>query len=202
MPNYPFTCRPIITCILSYHVWCRVVSLLGSLRSKRFRAVSEQITRNESQTAFFGPSFLRNHTESLATQVTCWGEASRASQKRLRGGGNLLSRSRLLGSLSNGDGDVNENGKKAKGVDWQNNNFARASRFSLPSLHDYDVKMRVIFTSSGGREHTWRRLSFSFPELRHSLLEFSSRKICQHLTNRTWWNKRDKVLRSTNSPFK
>ena len=66
------------------------------------------------------------------------------SQKRLRGGGNLLSRRRLLGSLSNDDGDVIENGKKAKGLDWQNNNFARASRFSLPSLHDYDVKMLIV----------------------------------------------------------
>ena len=31
--------------------------------------------------------------------------------------------------LSNDDGDVNENGKKAKGLDWQNNSSARASRF-------------------------------------------------------------------------
>lgn len=35
----------------------------------------------------------------------------------------------LLGSLSNDDGDVNENGKKAIGSDWQNYNFARASHF-------------------------------------------------------------------------
>ena len=35
----------------------------------------------------------------------------------------------LLGSLSNDDGDVFENGKKATGLDRQNNNFARASRF-------------------------------------------------------------------------
>ena len=34
-----------------------------------------------------------------------------------------------LGSLSNDEGDGNENGKKAKGLDKQNNNFARASRF-------------------------------------------------------------------------
>ena len=34
-----------------------------------------------------------------------------------------------LGSLSNDDGDVNENGKKIKGLDWQNNNSASASRF-------------------------------------------------------------------------
>ena len=40
--------------------------------------------------------------------------------------------------------DGNLNGYKAIGLDWQNNNFARASHFmyiSLPSLHDYDVKM-------------------------------------------------------------
>ena len=33
----------------------------------------------------------------------------------------------ILGSLSNDDGDVYENGKKAIRPDWQNNNFARAS---------------------------------------------------------------------------
>ena len=33
-----------------------------------------------------------------------------------------------LGSLSNDYGDVNENGNKAIGLDWQNNNVARASR--------------------------------------------------------------------------
>ena len=38
----------------------------------------------------------------------------------------------LKGSLlSNDDSDVNENVKKAIGLDWQNNNFARASRFFL-----------------------------------------------------------------------
>ena len=31
--------------------------------------------------------------------------------------------------LRNDDGDGNENGKKAIGLDWPNNNFARASRF-------------------------------------------------------------------------
>ena len=37
--------------------------------------------------------------------------------------------SSLLGSLRNDDGDGNRNGKKAIGLDWQNNNFARASCF-------------------------------------------------------------------------
>ena len=34
-----------------------------------------------------------------------------------------------LGTLSDDDGDCNENGKKLIGLDWQNNNFARASSF-------------------------------------------------------------------------
>ena len=34
-----------------------------------------------------------------------------------------------IGSLRNDDDDGNENGKKAIGLDKQNNNFARASRF-------------------------------------------------------------------------
>ena len=40
-----------------------------------------------------------------------------------------LKSSVAVASLSNDDGDVNEKGKKAKGFDWPNNNFARASRF-------------------------------------------------------------------------
>ena len=49
----------------------------------------------------------------------------------------------------------------------------------LPSLHDYDVKL-PHFTFFGGREH---KTSTFFPERRYKLLEFNSRKICQHLTN-------------------
>ena len=36
--------------------------------------------------------------------------------------------------LSNDDGEGNENGKKAIVLDWQNNNFARASRFFVHFL--------------------------------------------------------------------
>ena len=42
-----------------------------------------------------------------------------------------VNRELLLGSLSNDDGDGNKNGKKAMGLDWQNNNFSRASGFSV-----------------------------------------------------------------------
>ena len=46
----------------------------------------------------------------------------------------------LLGGLSNDNGDGNENGKKAIGLDWQNNNFARASRFFV---HFFAVTARL-----------------------------------------------------------
>ena len=46
-----------------------------------------------------------------------------------------------IGSLiSKDDGDGNENGKKAIGLDWQNNNFARASRFFV---HFFNVAARL-----------------------------------------------------------
>ena len=47
--------------------------------------------------------------------------------------------------------------------------------------------------------NTRQQLSFSFPELWYSPLEFNSRKIWQHLTN---WNKCDKVWSGANSLFK
>ena len=43
-----------------------------------------------------------------------------------------------------------------------------------------------------GGVNTRQRLPFSFLELRYSLLEFNSRKSCQHLTNWTRWSKRKK----------
>ena len=47
-----------------------------------------------------------------------------------------------------------------------------------------------------------KKLSFSFPELWCSPLEFNSKKNWQNLTNETRWNKRDKVWGSANSLFK
>ena len=54
-------------------------------------------------------------------------------------------------SLSNDHSDGNENGKKANGIDWQNNN--------TPLVHDYDVKM-PNFTFFGECEH--KRTTFFF----------------------------------------
>ena len=77
------------------------------------------------------------------------------------GGGLYLQKCQFMGitfsrgSLSNDDGNINENSKKAIGLDWQNNNFAcdhPVLYISLPSLHDYDVKM-PNFTFCGGCKH-------------------------------------------------
>ena len=57
------------------------------------------------------------------------------------------------------------------------------------------------FTFCWGR-NTTQQLSFSFPELSYSPLEFNSRKIRQHLTNCTRRNKHNKVRGSPNSLFK
>ena len=46
-----------------------------------------------------------------------------------------------------------------------------------------------------------QRLSFPFPELSYSLLEWNFRKIYQHLKNWAKLNKRDKVWRSAISPL-
>ena len=46
----------------------------------------------------------------------------------------------LIWSLSNDDGDVKENGNNAIGLDQQNNNFPRASRFFL---HFFAVVARL-----------------------------------------------------------
>ena len=49
-----------------------------------------------------------------------------------------------------------------------------------------------LISRSVGGVNTRQRLPFSFLELRYSLLEFNSRKSCQHLTNWTRWSKRKK----------
>ena len=60
-----------------------------------------------------------------------------------------------LGSLSNDDDDVNENGKNAIGLISKTTTLHVHHAFlyiSLPSLHEYDVKM-PNFTFCRGREH-------------------------------------------------
>ena len=71
----------------------------------------------------------------------------------------------LKGSLGNDDGDGNENGKKAIGLDKQNNNFSHASRFlyiSLPSLHDYNVELPNFTFRRGRKQKTTTFFFFSW----------------------------------------
>ena len=106
-----------------------------------------------------------------------------------------------LTSLSNETATSTRTGKKI-GLDWQNNNFARASRFlyiSSPSVYDNNMKV-PNFTFCRGREH--EATTFSFSELWNSLLELNYKKIGQHLTNLTRWNKRDKLWGDPYSPLK
>ena len=73
--------------------------------------------------------------------------------------------SKIIGSLSDDNGNSNKNGKKTMFLDWQNNNFARAScfftstLFYLPLLHDYNVKVPK-FTFCREREH--KTMTFFF----------------------------------------
>ena len=52
----------------------------------------------------------------------------------------LVSSPLTIGRWSNDDGDDKENGKKSIGLDWQNNNFARVSRFFV---HFFAVAVRL-----------------------------------------------------------
>ena len=91
-----------------------------------------------------------------------------------------------LRSLSNDDGDVNENGKKTIGF--------RIGKTTALHVHQ---AFFCTFLCSHCATTTWKcqisrfmeyvktrqRLSFPFPELRYSLSEFNSRENCQHLIN-------------------
>ena len=73
-----------------------------------------------------------------------------------------------MGSLSNDDGDGNDNGKKAIGLVWQKKQLRTyitlfCTVISLPSLHEYDVKITNFMFCRGRRDKT--KNFFSFPEL-------------------------------------
>ena len=68
------------------------------------------------------------------------------------------------GSFSNDDGDGNNNGKKAIGLISKTTTLHVHHAFlyiSLPSLHDYEVKM-PNFTFYGGRKQGTTIFSFPF----------------------------------------
>ena len=93
---------------------------------------------------------------------------------------------KILGSLCNDDGDGNENGKKATGLDMTSKTTLHVHHAflynSLPSLHDYNVK-RPKFTFCRGREQKTTTFLFLFLNFDAVLFEFNSKKLCQHLNN-------------------
>ena len=105
-------------------------------------------------------------------------------------------------SLSTDDGDVNENSKQATGLDWQNNNSARDHAFcTFLCRHCTTTTWKFLisrFVEDGAQDNDFL---FLFPNF-DTVLEFNSRKNCQHLTNWTRWNERGKVWNSANSLFK
>jgi len=95
-------------------------------------------------------------------------------------------------------------GKKTVGLDWQNNNFACASPFFCTFLcrRCTTTMWNCLISLFVENVNTWQWLPFPFSELWYSPLELNSRKIHQHLTNWTRWNKHDKVWGGGNSLFK
>ena len=70
----------------------------------------------------------------------------------------------LGGRLSNDDGGGEEKDKKAIALDWQNKTLHVHHAFlhiSLPSLHDYDVKL-PSFSFNEGRERQDKYFLFLF----------------------------------------
>ena len=96
----------------------------------------------------------------------------------------------VAGSLTNDDGDGNENGKKAVGLDKQNNYFARVSRFFVhfsAVFAQLNVKL-PNFTFSRRREQKATTFFFFSWTFWSSPLEFNSKTICQ-----LWRIKRDGI---------
>ena len=95
-----------------------------------------------------------------------------------------------IGSLSNDDGDVNENGKKAIGLDWKTTTLLvhhALLYISLPSLQDYNVKI-PNFTFCGGRKHKTTTFFFFSRTLIQSLRIQLRKKIAN-----IWRTERDGI---------
>ena len=100
----------------------------------------------------------------------------------------------IIGSFSNDDGDGDEDVKKAIGLLRKTTTLHVHHAFlyiSLPSLHDYDVKMPNC-KFYGGRKQATTNLFFSLSKLECGPQEINSREIHLDLTFLANWNKRDK----------
>ena len=99
-----------------------------------------------------------------------------------------------LGSSIKDDG--NEDGKKAIGLDWPAKEklcTCITLFYTFPCCRCMTTVWNCLILRFVVDVNTRQWPSFSFSELSYIPLEFNSRKIRQHLMNRTRWNKRDKV---------
>ena len=76
-------------------------------------------------------------------------------------------RRKTLGSLRNDEDDRNENGTKAIGLDKQNNNFARASRFfvhlsAVVARLQLETAYFHVFSRTGTKDNNFLFLFLNF----------------------------------------
>ena len=101
----------------------------------------------------------RQANSCVQMNLQCWTKDSRTPMHVGKYRGVLDQKS---GSLSNDDGDGNDNGRKATGINWQNNNFARASRFfgqtvkTLINLFlPFSPSLHMLYNSREKSNVTW-----------------------------------------------
>ena len=88
----------------------------------------------------------------------------------------------LIWSLRSDDGDGNENGKKAKRFRLAKQQLCTLFLYlSLPSLHDYNVKVPNFTFCRGREQKTTTFFFFSWTLIQSFRIQLQ--KICQHLTN-------------------
>ena len=106
-----------------------------------------------------------------------------------------------LGSFSNDNGDGNQDIKKAIGLLRKTTTLHVHHAFlyiSLPSLHDYEMKMpNCKFMEDVNDKRWW--ISFSLFKLDCGPQETNSREICLHVPFSANWNKHDKDWKNGNS---
>ena len=85
-----------------------------------------------------------------------------------------------LGSLTNDDGDGNEDGRKATGSDWQTTTLHAFCTF-LRRRCCTTTTRKCLISRSVEDANTRQRLSFSFPELWYSLQNSTTKKFAKIL---------------------
>ena len=110
----------------------------------------------------------------------------------------------VIESLSNDDSDGNEHGEKSNVFRLTKQQLCTCITLFCTFLnrHCTTTTWKCLISRFVEDGNTKQPVSFSFPELWYSLLEFSSRQSCQHLRNWTRWTKRETVWSRATLLFK